>query len=95
MGASSINVTNILVRWYCVSLLICSSVCGFEGLDIMSKTVVKKCASSSSDWGRSVKRTMLLTSASDSMTYLCSLLYVFEGSDIAGSIDWTKRVKMS
>ena len=60
-----------------------------------SKKELKRCRVKASEFGMSMSRTMLLTSAKDTRTYFCCVLYVLEGSERAGSIDTMNRVKIS
>jgi hypothetical protein len=63
--------------------------------DMMSKRSWKRCNIRASEFGMSVRRMMLFTSAREVKTYVCWVLYASEGSEMAGRIAVIKRVKMS
>jgi len=63
--------------------------------DMISKRSWKRCNIRGSEFGMSVRRIMLFTSAREVRTYVCCVLYASEGSERAGRIAVMKRVKMS
>lgn len=94
-GDSSTSVTKVCVIWYSTSFEIDSPVEDFEEPEMISKKDWKMCSIRDSDPGMSVSRTILLTSARETNTYLCCVLYALEGSERAGKMDVMKRVNMS
>jgi len=84
-----------LLILYSTSFAILSSVDALEDLDIMSKKELKRWRINESAVDTSVRSTILLTSARDAKTYLCWVLYAFDGSASAGRIEVMKKVKIS
>lgn len=95
MGISSMTTTSRLVMLKITVLSISPPVDALTDPETMSKHTVNRGSIRSSELSTSVRRMMLLVSASELRMYKCCVLYASEGSASAGKIDLMMTVKMS